>query len=218
MSHRALSGPAYRLRLYPHFPLHIQTSILHLRLPTAVKSDRAARSLQLISNKLAMFNFDLRLVSFDGSPLPMTRHPGGVTAHLLSPRRLSDRPLHVSLGQNSTFPCTLKSNPPHIAAAAIRPCNIEPNVDSNPPHASHAATVLSIPMSILIPHMRRIACSDHSAASSIPHFPPVERLRLPPIYLTDLVPMGQWLVGNNLRIIWVGFSNVPAVRAFYMCA
>jgi hypothetical protein len=39
--------------------------------------------------------------------------------------------------------------------------------------------------------------------------------RRPPL-ITDLLAMGQWMVGNNLRIIWVGFSDVPVVRVFYI--
>ncbi|KAJ7867061.1 hypothetical protein B0H13DRAFT_1067077 [Mycena leptocephala] len=100
------------------------------------------RTAELFAKGLVMFDFTFRLVSFDGSPLPMTRHPGGVAAHLLSPRRLSARPVHVSSHQNSTSPCTCNSNAPHVAAPTpIRPRTIEPNVDSNRPHTSHATTV-----------------------------------------------------------------------------
>ncbi|KAJ7756728.1 hypothetical protein B0H14DRAFT_2977194 [Mycena olivaceomarginata] len=189
------------------------------------------RTLELISNKLAMFNFDFRLVSFDGSPLPMTRHPGGVAARLLSPRGPSSHPARASPRSPSTspgssklnpphirrVPCTpianhlpsaipianlnrshtshspveppvrisspdhqtLKSNPPHVTAAAANcPRTIEPSVDSNPPHVSPPSAV----------HPRPIPHSDHSGVSSIPHFPPVERLRSPPIYLPVRLP------------------------------
>jgi hypothetical protein len=42
------------------------------------------RTAVLLRRSLAKINNDGRLVSFDGSPLPMTRHPGGVAAHLIS--------------------------------------------------------------------------------------------------------------------------------------
>ncbi|KAJ7880836.1 hypothetical protein B0H13DRAFT_2541232 [Mycena leptocephala] len=41
----------------------------------------------LVSERLAKFNSDERLISYDGSPLPMTRNPGGVAAHLFSLHR-----------------------------------------------------------------------------------------------------------------------------------
>ncbi|KAJ7826078.1 hypothetical protein B0H13DRAFT_2374598 [Mycena leptocephala] len=214
------------------------------------------RTLELIANKLAMFNFEFRLVSFNGSPLPMTRHPGGVAAHLLSPRGSSSRPARISPRSPSKSSCspdlnpphvphvlrigtprpipaaipianlnrphtshspvetplrisspdrrTLKSNSPHVAAAApIRPRIIEPSVDSNPPHATHATT---IPRRVVDPtvdldslhasrpslvHPRTSPRSDHSVASSILHFPPVERLPSPPIYLPVRVPLPE---------------------------
>ncbi|KAJ6549349.1 hypothetical protein B0H10DRAFT_2380869 [Mycena sp. CBHHK59/15] len=42
------------------------------------------RTAILLHRSLAKFSDDGRLVLFDGSPLPMTRHPGGVAAHILS--------------------------------------------------------------------------------------------------------------------------------------
>ncbi|KAF8151162.1 hypothetical protein K438DRAFT_1865281 [Mycena galopus ATCC 62051] len=42
------------------------------------------RTADLLRRSFARINDDGRLVSFDGSPLPMTRHPGGVAAHLIS--------------------------------------------------------------------------------------------------------------------------------------
>ncbi|KAJ7888311.1 hypothetical protein B0H14DRAFT_2693528 [Mycena olivaceomarginata] len=250
MLHRATGYPAHRPRCRLRFSLHIPTSTLHLCLLPVAKIDRAAascavgtgkhrlhprfcpRTLELISNKLAMFNFDFRLVSFDGSPLPMTRHPSGVAARLLSPRGPSSHPARASPRSPSTspgssklnpphirrVPCTpianhlpsaipianlnrshtshspveppvrisspdhqtLKSNPPHVtAAAANRPRTIEPSVDSNPPHVSPPPSPV---------HPRPIPHSDHSGVSSIPHFPPVERLRSPPIYLPVRLP------------------------------
>ncbi|KAJ7483733.1 hypothetical protein B0H11DRAFT_2020248 [Mycena galericulata] len=42
------------------------------------------RTAVLLRRSLARINDNGRLVLWDGSPLPMTRHPGGVAAHLLS--------------------------------------------------------------------------------------------------------------------------------------
>ncbi|KAF7353410.1 hypothetical protein MSAN_01530100 [Mycena sanguinolenta] len=134
------------------------------------------RTPELISKKLAMFNFDFQLVSFDGSALPMTRHPGGVAGHLLSPRSLSACPPHVSLRQNPTW----RSIPPHVAAAAATcPCIVEPSArtveprnNSNPPHVLHSSTVPQHPPS-----------SCRSAESISPQPPPVKYLYSPSIYL-----------------------------------
>ncbi|KAJ7803554.1 hypothetical protein B0H13DRAFT_2388961 [Mycena leptocephala] len=253
-SHRARCCPGRRPRRCLHFPLRTLTSMLHLRLLPVPKSDRAAASSELFAKGLVMFDFTLRLVSFDGSPLPMTRHPSGVAAHLLSPRGPSSRLARGSPRSPSKSPCssdlnpphvphilhigtphpipaaipianlnrphtshlpvepplrisspdrhTSKSNPPHVAAAApIRPRIIEPSIDSNPPHTSHAATV---PRRVVDPtvnfdslnashpshvHLCHSPCSDHSATSSIPRFPPVKCLRSPPIYLPVHVPL-----------------------------
>ncbi|KAF8143703.1 hypothetical protein K438DRAFT_1875542 [Mycena galopus ATCC 62051] len=100
------------------------------------------RTTELFAKRLVMFDFAFRLVSFDGSPLPMTRHPGGVAAHLLSPRGSSSRPARALPRSPSTSPRGSKLNPPHFgAAAAIRPRTIEPIVDSNPLHAPHAMPI-----------------------------------------------------------------------------
>ncbi|KAJ7893972.1 hypothetical protein B0H13DRAFT_2526099 [Mycena leptocephala] len=194
------------------------------------------RTAELFAKGLVMFNFTLRLVSFDGSPLPMTRHPGGVAAHLLSPRGSSSRPARTSPRSPSKSLCSSDLNPPHVphvlhiaiphhlpsaipianlnrphtshspvkpplrisspyrrtstsnsphvaTAAAIRPRSIEPSVDSNPLHASHAATV---PRRVVNPTVD--LDSLNAATSSIPHFPPVERLRSPPVYLPVRIP------------------------------
>ncbi|KAJ6584250.1 hypothetical protein B0H10DRAFT_2234539 [Mycena sp. CBHHK59/15] len=42
------------------------------------------RTAVLLCRSLAKINDDGRLFAFDGSALPMTRHPGGVAAHLLT--------------------------------------------------------------------------------------------------------------------------------------
>ncbi|KAK6995967.1 hypothetical protein R3P38DRAFT_3222936 [Favolaschia claudopus] len=50
------------------------------------------RTAVLLRRSLAKFDEHGRLVCFDGSALPMTRHPGGVAAHLIS---RSNHPLRV---------------------------------------------------------------------------------------------------------------------------
>ncbi|KAJ7671227.1 hypothetical protein B0H14DRAFT_3538192 [Mycena olivaceomarginata] len=42
------------------------------------------RTAVLLRRSLAKLDNNGRLVSIDGSPLPMTRHPGGVAAHIIS--------------------------------------------------------------------------------------------------------------------------------------
>ncbi|KAJ7796221.1 hypothetical protein B0H14DRAFT_80846 [Mycena olivaceomarginata] len=58
------------------------------------------RTAVLLRRSLARINEEGRLVSFDGSPLPMTRHPGGVAAHIISrlhnPTRFIPKPPNPS--------------------------------------------------------------------------------------------------------------------------
>ncbi|KAJ7841686.1 hypothetical protein B0H14DRAFT_2782259, partial [Mycena olivaceomarginata] len=63
-------------------------------------------------------NNDGRLVSFDGSPLPMTRHPGGVAAHLISRFR---NPTRVVLEPSKSPPA------PRAAYAPPHPVSAEPH-------------------------------------------------------------------------------------------
>jgi hypothetical protein len=114
------------------------------------------RTFELISKHLATFDANFRLVSFDGSPLPMTRHPGGVAAHLLSPRRLPPRTVRVAPRSVSKSPGTFQSNPPQVHRA---------------PHASPIPVPRSVPNTV------------PTSNSNPPHFPPVERLPSPPFYL-----------------------------------
>ncbi|KAJ6488815.1 hypothetical protein C8R45DRAFT_992920 [Mycena sanguinolenta] len=144
------------------------------------------RTAELFDEQLVMFDFAFRLVAFDGSPLPMTRHPGGVAAHLLSPQRLS-------AGPTSMLPRTSKSNPPHIAV----PCRIvEPSIDSNPPHAAVPHHIAKPSVDSDPPHMphssgvppHAIPSSHRSTESILSQFPPVDHPHSPTVRFPVRVP------------------------------
>jgi hypothetical protein len=104
----------------------------------------------------------------DAAPIANLNRPAPSHSPVETPRRISSPDGGTSI-----------SNPPHVAVAAtVRPRTVDPNVDLNPPHASHPSAVLPRPISGL----------DRSIESSLPHFPPVERLPSPPIYLPIRIP------------------------------
>ncbi|KAJ7813304.1 hypothetical protein B0H14DRAFT_2854210 [Mycena olivaceomarginata] len=76
------------------------------------------RTAVLLRRSLAKINNDGRLVSFDGSPLPMTCHPGGVAAHLISRFR---NPTRVVLEPPKSPPA------PRAAYAPPHPVSAEPH-------------------------------------------------------------------------------------------
>jgi hypothetical protein len=152
------------------------------------------RTYELLSKRLVKFNADFRLVSDDGSPLPMTRHPGGVAAHLLSPRRLPPRTIRVSPRSVTESPGTSQSNPPQVHRAPhaspipvpLRAPNAIPTSNLNPPHAPPA----------LVDHPRRISSPDRSFESNPPHFPCVERPSSPPFRI--LTPIREPLPRRDM--------------------
>ncbi|KAJ6536669.1 hypothetical protein B0H10DRAFT_1971903 [Mycena sp. CBHHK59/15] len=86
----------------------------------------------LLRRSLAKFSDDGHFVLFDGSPLPMTRHPGGVAVHILLCLR---NPTHV-------VPEHLDPPPvPHVARIPPQSVTVEPCVpppceyNSSSPHA-----------------------------------------------------------------------------------
>ncbi|KAJ7840920.1 hypothetical protein B0H14DRAFT_3695096 [Mycena olivaceomarginata] len=81
------------------------------------------RTSELLAHRLVAYNSDGRLVSFDGSPLPMTRHYGGVAGHLFS-RRLPSR-IDQNIPHSSSSPETQSSRSPHVE---------RPNVTAPSPH------------------------------------------------------------------------------------
>ncbi|KAJ6627664.1 hypothetical protein B0H10DRAFT_1993625 [Mycena sp. CBHHK59/15] len=141
------------------------------------------RTWELANNDLVKFNIDGRLVSFDGSPLPMTRHPGGVAAHLLSPRRLTPRTIPVSPRRVRHVPTpssrSYESDPPHTPSAVAVPPRHVPTFDcsfeSNPPHI--------LPEAAAPP--RRVPSLDCTFIVNPPHVPPVARI-IPPSISTPI--------------------------------
>ncbi|KAF7333344.1 hypothetical protein MVEN_02349700 [Mycena venus] len=92
------------------------------------------RTAVLLRRSLAKINEHGRLVSFDGSPLPMTRHPGGVAVHIISRFR---NPMRF-------LPELPKPSPAPIAHIPQRPVSVEPRdhvpsplptFNSSSPHA-----------------------------------------------------------------------------------
>ncbi|KAJ7796268.1 hypothetical protein B0H14DRAFT_80655 [Mycena olivaceomarginata] len=112
----------------------------------------------------------------DLNPPHVPRVPGTPVAHLppsAAPIASLNRP-HTPHSPVETPRRISISNPPHVPAAdAIRSCIIGPSFDSNPPHASHPSAVL-LPL---------ISGLDRSIESNLLHFPPVEHLPSPPVYL-----------------------------------
>jgi hypothetical protein len=113
--------------------------------------------------------------------VPVAHHlPSAVPiANLNRPRTLHS-PVEPPLRISSPDHHASKSNPPHASQAATVPRRaIDPSVGLDPLHASHPSVV----------HPRPSPRSDQSIALSIPHFPPVECLPSPPIYLPVRVPL-----------------------------
>ncbi|KAJ7898664.1 hypothetical protein B0H14DRAFT_3853076 [Mycena olivaceomarginata] len=93
------------------------------------------RTAVLLRRSLAKINEHGHLVSIDGSPLPMTRHPGGVAAHLISRFR---NPMRVVLEspKSPSAPCAAHI-PPHPVSVEPRDRVPSPmrEFDSRSPHA-----------------------------------------------------------------------------------
>ncbi|KAJ6553730.1 hypothetical protein DFH09DRAFT_1166647 [Mycena vulgaris] len=118
-----------------------------------------SRTAVLPRRSLAKIKDKGRLVSFDGSPLPMTRHPGGVAAHIISSLRNPVR----------AIPKRLESPPtPRVAHIPPQPVAVEPRVLSPPREFSssfpHAIPPLrrAEPMPEHIPLRRFTSPFDHA--------------------------------------------------------
>ncbi|KAJ6575913.1 hypothetical protein B0H10DRAFT_2103434 [Mycena sp. CBHHK59/15] len=137
------------------------------------------RTWELANNGLVKFNIDGHLVSFDGSPLPMTRHPGGVAAHLLSPRHLTPRTILVPPRRVRHVPTpssrSYESDPPHTpSAVAVPPCHV-PTFDRsfdldrtfivNPPHVPPVARIIPPSISTPIPRSTTVPKSNPGPVS-----------------------------------------------------
>ncbi|KAK6974430.1 hypothetical protein R3P38DRAFT_2584184 [Favolaschia claudopus] len=114
------------------------------------------RTYVLLRRSLARHNDDGRLVCFDGSPLPMTRHPGGVAAHLIS--RANDRPHHVRVDPPAptNHPSFPHANPPHVRVDAPAP-----TIQRSSPHANPSAP-RSAPAPAQIPHQLFLPATKYS--------------------------------------------------------
>ncbi|KAF7373989.1 hypothetical protein MSAN_00611800 [Mycena sanguinolenta] len=82
------------------------------------------RTAVLLRRSLAKIDDTGRLVSPDGSPLPMTRHPGGVAAHLISRFRNPTRTVAEPTNFSRTSPSV------HVP---LRSVPIEPRDDASSP-------------------------------------------------------------------------------------
>ncbi|KAJ6576795.1 hypothetical protein B0H10DRAFT_2101987 [Mycena sp. CBHHK59/15] len=93
------------------------------------------RTSVLLRRRLAKINEDGCLVAFDGSPLPLTRHPGGVAAHLLS--HIRNPACIVSEPRESPpAPCIARVPPCHAPAAPRdHVASPPPTFHSSSPHA-----------------------------------------------------------------------------------
>ncbi|KAF7341381.1 Transposase-like protein [Mycena venus] len=119
------------------------------------------RTTVLLRRSFAKINDDGRLVSIDGSPLPMTRHPGGVAAHLISrfrnPMRIVPEP----------------PNPPRapISHTPPRPVSVEPRDHVPPlpcefnPSSLHAIPPVdrAVPEPEHVPFQRTVSPYDHTS-------------------------------------------------------
>ncbi|KAJ6615276.1 hypothetical protein B0H10DRAFT_1949985 [Mycena sp. CBHHK59/15] len=116
------------------------------------------RTAVLLRRSLVKINDEGRLVSFDDSSLPMTRHPGGVAAHILSRLRNPTR----------AVPERLESPPmPRIPHIPPQPVAVEPCVPS-PPHEFNSSSPHAIPPHCVapppehIPLRRTVPSYDHA--------------------------------------------------------
>ncbi|KAF7350685.1 hypothetical protein MSAN_01629300 [Mycena sanguinolenta] len=121
------------------------------------------RTAVLLRRSLAKIDDDGRLVSPDGSPLPMTRHPGGVAAHLISRFRNPTRTVAEQTSSSRTPPSV------HVPP---RPTSIEPRdhpsspgeFDLCSPHAIPPHVEPIIPAPDHVPYRRTVPQYDFALA------------------------------------------------------
>ncbi|KAK6966953.1 hypothetical protein R3P38DRAFT_2590012, partial [Favolaschia claudopus] len=112
------------------------------------------RTYVLLRRSLARYNDDGRLVCFDGSPLPMTRHPGGVAAHLISRANDASPSARHLPPPAPVLPPRILSLPPH-ATSDERPHH------RSSPHANPSAP-RSAPAPAQIPHQLFLPATKYS--------------------------------------------------------
>ncbi|KAF7342426.1 hypothetical protein MVEN_01831700 [Mycena venus] len=138
------------------------------------------RTTVLLRRSLAKINDDGRLVSIDDSPLPMTRHPGGVAAHMISrfnnPLRIVREP-----PRSTPVPCAAYVPPLPVSSElhdrVPRP-SCEPNL------RDPARIVPPSPESVPVPRVAHIPpppCKFNP--SSLHAIPPVDRAVLEPEHI-----------------------------------
>jgi len=117
------------------------------------------RTAVLLRRSLAKINNEGRLVSFDGSPLPMTRHPGGVAAHIIS---RASNPLRIIRTSRESRPAP--ADPPRRVESPT------PTFNYSSPHAVPPGESIA-PVTDHIPRRRTApSCDDvtsHARATFI---------------------------------------------------
>ncbi|KAK6971533.1 hypothetical protein R3P38DRAFT_2587014 [Favolaschia claudopus] len=131
----------------------------------------------LLRRSLARYNDDGRLVCFDGSPLPMTRHPGGVAAHLISrannaspSARHPPPPAPVLLPRELPLPPRATPDvraPHHVRLDPPAPTNHPSSPHANPPRVRVDPPAPTIPRSS--PHANPPVPRSPPAPAQIPH-------------------------------------------------
>ncbi|KAJ7825241.1 hypothetical protein B0H13DRAFT_2290775 [Mycena leptocephala] len=119
------------------------------------------RTTVLLRRSLAKINEYGRLVSIDGSPLPMTRHPGGVAAHIIS---RFHNPMHIVLEPLKSSPAPYVARVPlHPMSTKVHDCVPSPLREFNPssPHAV-PPNELTTPAPEHIPFRGTIPSYDHA--------------------------------------------------------
>ncbi|KAJ7714228.1 hypothetical protein B0H14DRAFT_3171461 [Mycena olivaceomarginata] len=155
------------------------------------------RTAVLLRRSLAKINEDGRLVSIDGSPLPMTRHPGGVAAHLISricnPTRFIPEPSNFS-------PAPIVQLPPRPVSTELR------NDDSSSPSREFN----SRSPHVIPPVDRAEPEPEHVPLAQIPHpSPSFDRARAT-ILLVLLESMLDVAFRSQLRAILILIERLNA--------
>ncbi|KAJ7835177.1 hypothetical protein B0H14DRAFT_3707194 [Mycena olivaceomarginata] len=137
------------------------------------------RTTVLLRRSLVKLDNNGRLVSIDGSPLPMTRHPGGVSAHLISRFR---NPTRIVVQPPPFVPTPTSHVPPRPVYNDHIPVPRR-EFNSSSPHA-----VPPIELFAPAPADDRVLFPSREFNSSFPHaVPPIELIAPAPEHV-PLVP------------------------------
>ncbi|KAJ7663342.1 hypothetical protein DFH06DRAFT_1190026 [Mycena polygramma] len=142
------------------------------------------RTRELLREGLVLFDANGRLVSHDGSPLPMTRNPGGVAAHLFSSS------VRRRCTQNIPQPSSSILHSTDIAERAVRSSQNPPQppiAPRRPPSPIFPPIVAAIPSNVSPPPPRFIPSPPQPMAA--PRRPPSPILPPPNVeYSPDALP------------------------------